>query len=84
MLVRFLLGVVEAAVFPALVIFVSRWFARSERSLANSFITLSTPVTVLWMSIVSGYLVQAYGWRPVRQIALDEVWSAMRFRPGTM
>jgi len=63
MTVRFLLGVVEAAVFPALVIFVSRWFARSERSLANSFITLSTPVTVLWMSIVSGYLVQAYGWR---------------------
>ena len=63
MIVRFLLGVVEAAVFPALVIFVSRWFARSERSLANSFITLSTPVTVLWMSIVSGYLVQAFGWR---------------------
>ena len=63
MVVRFLLGVVEAAVFPALVIFVSRWFARSERSLANSFITLSTPVTVLWMSIVSGYLVQAFGWR---------------------
>jgi MFS family permease len=63
MAVRFFLGVVEAGVFPALVIFVSRWFARSERSLANSFITLSTPVTVLWMSIVSGYLVQAYGWR---------------------
>jgi sugar phosphate permease len=63
MVVRFLLGLVEAAVFPALVIFISRWFARSERSLANSFVTLSTPVTVLWMSIVSGYLVQAFGWR---------------------
>jgi MFS family permease len=63
MAVRFLLGVVEAGVFPALVIFVSRWFARGERSFANSFITLSTPVTVLWMSIVSGYLVEAYGWR---------------------
>jgi len=63
MAVRFLLGVVEAGVFPALVIFVSRWFTRSERSLANSFITLSTPVTVLWMSIVSGYLVESYGWR---------------------
>ena len=63
MAVRFLLGLVEAAVFPALVIFISRWFARSERSLANTFVTLSTPVTVLWMSIVSGYLVQAYGWR---------------------
>jgi hypothetical protein len=29
-------------------------------------------------------VVQESGWRPVRQIALDEVWSAMRFRPGTM
>jgi len=61
--VRFLLGAVEAAVFPALLIFVNRWFVRSERSLANSFITLSTPVTVLWMSIVSGYLVDSFGWR---------------------
>lgn len=24
------------------------------------------------------------GWRPVRQIALDQVWSAMRFRPASM
>ena len=22
------------------------------------------------------------GWRPVRQIAIDEVWSALRFRPA--
>ena len=29
-------------------------------------------------------VVQDSGWRPVRQIALDDVWSAMRFRPGTM
>jgi hypothetical protein len=29
-------------------------------------------------------VVQKSGWRPVRQIALDDVWSAMRFRPGTM
>ncbi|HHY89138.1 MAG TPA: hypothetical protein GYA06_09495 [Chloroflexi bacterium] len=26
--------------------------------------------------------VEAMGWRPVRQIALDEVWSALRFRPA--
>jgi hypothetical protein len=25
--------------------------------------------------------VYAMGWRPVTQIALDEVWSALRFRP---
>ena len=29
-------------------------------------------------------VVQECGWRPVGQIALDDVWSAMRFRPGTM
>ena len=29
-------------------------------------------------------VVQAHGWRPVRQIAVDDVWSALRFRPGTM
>jgi len=27
--------------------------------------------------------VQLLGWQPVRQIALDEVWSAMRFKPTT-
>lgn len=27
-------------------------------------------------------VVHAHGWRPVRQIALDDVWSALRFRPG--
>lgn len=26
--------------------------------------------------------VQPIGWRPIRQIALDEVWSAMRFKPA--
>lgn len=29
-------------------------------------------------------VVQDLGWRPVRQVAIDNVWSAMRFRPGTM
>jgi len=27
-------------------------------------------------------LLTARGMRPVRQIALDETWSALRFRPG--
>ncbi len=28
-----------------------------------------------------GAAVQPLGWQPVRQIALDETWSAMRFKP---
>jgi hypothetical protein len=26
-------------------------------------------------------VVESLGWRPVRQIALDDVWSALRFKP---
>jgi sugar phosphate permease len=61
--IRFLLGVVEAAVMPAMLIFISNWFTKSERSRANTFLILGNPVTVLWMSVVSGYLVHSFGWR---------------------
>lgn len=61
--IRFILGVVEAAVMPAMLIYISNWFTRSERSRANTFLILGNPVTVLWMSVVSGYLIQALGWR---------------------
>lgn len=61
--IRFLLGVVESAVMPAMLIFLSRWFTKTERSRANTFLILGNPVTILWMSILSGYLVNAAGWR---------------------
>ncbi len=63
MVIRFVLGVVEAAVMPAMLIFISNWFTKSERSRANTFLILGNPVTVLWMSVVSGYLIHAFGWR---------------------
>lgn len=61
--IRFVLGVVEAAVMPAMLIYISNWFTKSERSRANTFLILGNPVTVLWMSVVSGYLINAFGWR---------------------
>ncbi|WP_338512146.1 MFS transporter [Erwinia aphidicola] len=61
--IRFTLGVVEAAVMPAMLIYISNWFTKSERSRANTFLILGNPVTVLWMSVVSGYLIDAFGWR---------------------
>ena len=60
---RLLLGVVESAVMPALVILLSRWFTAGERARANTILILGNPVTMLWMSVVSGYLAQAAGWR---------------------
>ncbi len=61
--IRFVLGVVESAVMPAMLILLSNWFTKNERSKANSFLILGNPATMLWMSIVSGYLIHATGWR---------------------
>jgi sugar phosphate permease len=61
--IRFMLGVVESAVMPAMLIFLSRWFTKSERSRANTFLILGNPVTILWMSILSGYLIKSVGWQ---------------------
>ncbi len=63
MIIRFMLGVVESAVMPAMIILLSRWFTKTERSRANTFLILGNPVTILWMSIISGYIVNAAGWR---------------------
>jgi sugar phosphate permease len=61
--IRFMLGVVESAVLPSMVIFLSRWFTKSERSRANTFLILGNPATLLWMSILSAYLIKYVGWR---------------------
>lgn len=61
--IRFCLGVVEAAVMPAMLIYISNWFTKKERSRANTFLILGNPVTVLWMSVISGYLIESFGWR---------------------
>jgi len=61
--IRFMLGVVESAVMPAMIVFLSRWFTKSERSRANTFLILGNPATLLWMSILSGYLIKSVGWR---------------------
>jgi sugar phosphate permease len=61
--VRFMLGVVESAVFPSLLLMLSRWFAKEERSRANTLMIFGNPATILWMSVISGYLINSVGWR---------------------
>ena len=60
---RFLLGVAESAIFPAMLLLLAGWFAREERSRANSILILANPITVLWMSAITGYLMQSFGWQ---------------------
>ncbi len=60
---RFLLGVAESIIFPAMLVLITHWFTRAERSRANTVLMLGNPITVLWMSVITGYLIQLFGWQ---------------------
>jgi len=65
--------------------------ATLEAALADHAAHLSTPA-VLWIAYPKGGksdlkrdtlwpMLRPYGLRPISQIAIDETWSALRFRP---
>ncbi len=60
---RLLLGVAESLILPALLILLTDWFTRSEKSRANTLLILGNPITVLWMSAITGYLIKRIGWQ---------------------
>jgi sugar phosphate permease len=60
---RTLLGVAESLIFPSMLILLTHWFTRAERSRANAILILGNPVTVTWMAAVTGYLIKAVGWQ---------------------
>ncbi len=60
---RLLLGVAESLIFPVMLHLLTRWFTRAERSRANALLILGNPITVLWMSAITGFLIQRFGWQ---------------------
>ena len=60
---RFLLGIAESLIFPVMLHLLTRWFTRAERSRANAILLLGNPVTVLWMSALTGILIDRFGWQ---------------------
>ena len=60
---RMLLGVAESFVFPAMLVLLTHWFTRAERSRTNTVLMLGNPITLLWMSVVTGFIIQAVGWQ---------------------
>ena len=79
LIIRFGLGAAEAAVFPALLLYITRWFTRPERARANALLILGNPGTVLWMSVVSAYLISALNWRWMFLLegAATMLWAAV-------
>ena len=87
---RFLLGVAESVIFPAMLVLITKWFTRAERSRANTILILANPITVLWMSALTGYLIHALGWQKtfvvegLPSLAWAMVWLlTMRDQPSS-
>jgi sugar phosphate permease len=60
---RLLLGVAESLILPSMLILLTHWFTRAERSRANAILILGNPVTVTWMAAATGFLIKAVGWQ---------------------
>ena len=60
---RLLLGAAESFILPGMLILLTKWFTRSERSRANTLLILGNPITVLWMSALTGYIIKMVGWQ---------------------
>ena len=63
LVVRVLLGVAEAGVWPAALVLISRWFPRAERARANAYWMLCLPAAAVVSSPVSGFILDRWNWR---------------------
>ena len=63
LMMRFLLGVAEGGVWPAVLVLLSHWFPRGERARANAYWMLCLPVAVIISSPLSGWILGRWNWR---------------------
>jgi hypothetical protein len=89
-----LLATNAAAADDATLLFVANM--DEAQRLAPPAVQAAAPDTLLWIAYPKGGsplasdinrdrvwpVIEPTGWRPVRQIAIDETWSALRFRPA--
>jgi sugar phosphate permease len=75
-IMRFLLGVAEGGVWPAMLVLLSHWFPRAERARANAYWMLCLPAAVALSSPISGWILGRWGWRfmIISEGALPFLW----------
>lgn len=73
---RFLLGVAESSVFPAMLVLLANWFPRAERARANAYWSLCQPLAVAGAAPITGWLLDAFGWHKmlIFEGALPFLW----------
>ena len=65
LVLRFLVGVAEGGVWPAILVIISHWFPSSERGRANSYFIMNVAIASIITGPISGWLVTTFGWRSV-------------------
>jgi sugar phosphate permease len=63
LVVRFLLGLIEGAVQPALMVLITRWFPARERGRAFALFIMHNPIAVIIAGPLSGVILTFGGWR---------------------
>ena len=63
LVIRFLLGVAEGGVYPAILIVVGKWFPKKELGRANALFLMSLPISTILTNPVSGWIVANHSWR---------------------
>lgn len=81
MISRFMLGAVEGVVLPCMLVFLTRWFTRGERSRANALLMVGNPITLTYASAMSGYLIDYFN-NPLHHHLNREGWQMMFILEG--
>lgn len=65
LVLRFLLGLAEGGVMPAVLVIISHWFPNEERARANAIFIMNNAIASVITGPVAGWLITSYGWRYV-------------------
>ena len=63
LVLRFLTGVAEGGVWPAMLVIISHWFPNEERGRANAFFIMNIAIASIITGPLSGWIISHYGWR---------------------
>ncbi|KFC96475.1 MFS transporter [Leminorella grimontii] len=83
LIIRFILGVAEGGVYPAILALIGHWFPNEERARAIAFFQMNLAVASIITGPLSGWLIELHGWREmfiiegVLSLALLFVWMPM-------
>jgi len=80
LILRFLVGVAEGGVWPAMLVILSHWFPNEERGRANAYFIMNIAIASIITGPLSGWIISNFGWRWVfigeglLSLALILVW----------